>query len=93
MFNPWLALTCDAVRLGLEAQAVIALRLGRLAKGGAAGWTEAQRMTTEKITTLANAQVAAAMMMLSGKHSAPVARKTIAIYGKRVRANRRRLSR
>ena len=90
--NPWIAIARDAVRLSVEAQAVIALRLSRLAAGGTSGHAEAHRMVTEKLTALASAQMAAAMSMLTG-HPAPViARQTISIYGKHVRANRRRLS-
>jgi len=93
VFNPWFAITCDAMRLGVEAQGVVALRLARLAKGGSSGWAEARRMTTEKIDALATLQFAAAMTVLSGRQGASIAREAIGIYGKRVRANRRRLSR
>ncbi len=37
MFNPWLARASKAVQLGVEAQIVAALRLIRLAAGGARG--------------------------------------------------------
>jgi hypothetical protein len=46
---------------------VIALRLLRLAGGGAPGLTEAQLMVTDKMAALAEAQVAAACALLTGK--------------------------
>ena len=42
--NPWFAIAQDATRLSIEAQRVVALRLGRLARGGKAGLAEAHRM-------------------------------------------------
>jgi hypothetical protein len=35
MFNPWLSLGIKAWQIGLEAQSVIALRMLRMAAGGA----------------------------------------------------------
>jgi hypothetical protein len=43
MFNPWRSLTFRAIQLGLEAQNVIALRMMRLAAGGATARAEARR--------------------------------------------------
>ncbi|HEY2136933.1 MAG TPA: hypothetical protein VGH49_13670 [Xanthobacteraceae bacterium] len=79
--------------MGIEAQGVIALRLTRIAGGGKSGHAEAHRMVTEKINALATAQMAAAMSLWTGRHAPAIARQTIGIYGKKVRANRRRLSR
>jgi hypothetical protein len=93
MFNPWFGIAHDAVRLGIEAQSVVALRLARLAAGGASGLAEARRMTAEKLDALAKLQVAAALTVFTGGQGAAITRKAIRIYGKRVRANRRRLSR
>ena len=47
MFNPWLSFGLKAWQVGLEAQSVIALRMLRLAAGGARAETEASRMVTE----------------------------------------------
>jgi hypothetical protein len=92
LLNPWMSLTLDAAQFGLEAQNVIALRLMHLAGGGPAAQAEAQRMVTEKAETFLEAQLASAAAMLSGRgHSAP--RQALGLYRRRVRANRRRLSR
>jgi hypothetical protein len=91
VFNPWLALTFQAAQLGLEAQSVIALRLMRLAGGGAPSLTEAGLMVTDKMAALAEAQFAAAATVLAG-NSHNVATKVLQVFKKRVRANQRRLS-
>ena len=49
MLNPWLALTFKAMQLGFDAQNVIALRMMRLAAGGARGQKEVCLMVSEKI--------------------------------------------
>ena len=90
--NPWISIVRDAMRLGIEAQSVVALRMARFARGGGFDWAEAQRMVSEKAETLARVQVATAMSMLSGQQPPVLARQAIGIYGKRVRHNRRRLS-
>jgi hypothetical protein len=91
--NPWFTIARDAARLAVDAQSVVALRLARFASGAHFAWREAQRMTTEKVAALAQVQVATALGVLSGKRAPAVAKKAIGIYGKRVRRNRRRLSR
>jgi hypothetical protein len=66
------------------------------ALGGARGsgsQTEARRMVTEKVAALAEAQTAAAIAVIKGGKSHRVAKKVLGIYKKRVRANRRRLTR
>lgn len=52
MLNPWLAFSFQAARLGWETQNVIALRLMRLAGGGAAGQSEAHHVGAEKAAVL-----------------------------------------
>jgi hypothetical protein len=42
MFNPWFALSLKTVQMGTEAQSVIALRVLRMAAGGARAEAEAQ---------------------------------------------------
>jgi hypothetical protein len=92
MFNSWLALTLHATQLGLEAQSVVVLRLNRLARGGGPGLTEAGLMITDKMAALAEAQFAAATAVMTGNtHSG--ARTVLHVFRKRVRANRKRLSR
>jgi hypothetical protein len=90
--NPW-TYAFDVARLGLEAQQVIALRMMRLAAGGALATREANRMVAEKATTLAEAQWAAAAA-LAGAHGARIAAtRAFGTYKRAVRKNRRRLSR
>jgi hypothetical protein len=93
VYNPWLGLAFKAIELGIEAQSVIALRVMRLAAGGARGRAEASRMVAEKVGALAEAQTAAAAAILTGRREKAVAGKVLSTYRKRVRANRRRLSR
>jgi hypothetical protein len=92
MLNPWLALSFQAARLGWEAQTVLALRFMRLAGGGAAGHSEARRMVAEKVAALTEAHTAATAVAITGGNAPAVARKVMRVYKKRVRANRRRLS-
>jgi hypothetical protein len=91
--NPWFAITRDAMRLGIDAQTVVALRLARFARSAEFDWREAQRMTAEKVQALAQVQLGTAFGLMSGKRGPAIAKKAIGVYGKRVRRNRRRLSR
>jgi hypothetical protein len=93
MFNPWLSFGLKAWQVGLEAQSVIALRMLRLAAGGARAETEASRMVTEKILAAGEAQMSAAAAAVRGHKKHVVAGKALSAYRKRVRAHRRRLSR
>jgi hypothetical protein len=92
VLNAWLALTLQTARLGLDAQQVIALRLMRLSRGGAAGLAEAQLMINDKMAALGEAHLAAASGALSGDGQ-KLARKVLRVFRKRVRANKKRLSR
>lgn len=89
--NPWWAIARDAGRLALDAQSVVALRLGRLARGGQRGRAEARRMVDEKVDALLQAQADAAKAMLAGERPPAIMKKTMKMYGRRVRRNRRRL--
>jgi hypothetical protein len=62
-WKPWL----DAMRLGFEVQSVIALRLIKIAAGGAESNAEVTRMVTEKVKALAEAQTAGAVALAQGK--------------------------
>jgi hypothetical protein len=92
VFNPWFAIARDAVKLGVDAQSVVAMRLGRIAAGGAAGEAESIRMVSEKLEAWADFQVAMMAALWTGQQAPALAREAISIYGKSVRANRRRLS-
>jgi hypothetical protein len=89
-WNAWFALSSQAARVCWEAQAVMLLRGLRMAQGGAKA--EAQRMITEKVAALAEAQVAATVATLKGSKRHRVAKKALGVYARRVGHNRRRLS-
>jgi hypothetical protein len=91
--NPWFPIARDAARMLLDAQSVVALRLARFARSTEFDWKEARRMTAEKVEALAQVQFATALSLMSGKRGPAVAKTAVGIYGKRVRQNRRRLSR
>ena len=91
MLNPWVAFSFQAARLGWEAQSVMALRFMRLA-GGSAGQSDRRRMVTEKLAALAEAQTGAAIVAIKGGNGHAVAKKVLNVYKKRVRGNKRRLS-
>lgn len=92
-WKAWFDLSIQGVRLGWEAQNVIALRLTRLGFGHSRARSEARRMVREKFATLAEAQGAAAAAALMGASSHRVAKRTLSVYRKRVRSNKRRLTR
>jgi hypothetical protein len=77
--------------LGLDAATVIGLRTLKIAAGGAAGAAEAQRMVGEKVEAALALQTLA---LTGGLGNTPLSAtaKTLAHYRRRVRANRRRLS-
>ena len=83
----------DAARFGFETQHVIALRMMRIAPGGARAAAEFQRMVSEKASAFLAAQAAAASALVSGQSLGTAARRAATPYRSRVRANRRRLSR
>ena len=84
MFQAWFTMAVEGAKLGLEIQRVIALRMLRVAAGGAIARREITRMATEKMT----AAVEAAGTVAAGGSSRKVARR----YRTHVRANVRRLS-
>jgi hypothetical protein len=84
MVRSWFDLTMQTALLGFESQRVIALRLMKLAAGGAAAELEAQRMVTEKVAAFMEASVTLAT---GGSHKRVLSR-----YRTHVRANHRRLS-
>ena len=90
--NPWTRLTFDAWSLAMEANTVIAQRTLLFAAGGPTVQAEASRMVAEKI----DAGLALQTLAFTGGLGATpqqAARKTLAHYRRKVRANRRRLSR
>ena len=94
MWNPWLDLSLKAIRLGWEAQTVIALRLVRLGFDQAQGRSaEFERMVREKYAVAVEAQAAAAAAALKGAQPHRMADRAMRVYRKRVRSNKRRLAR
>lgn len=89
--NPWMKLTMDAWSLGIEASSVIGLRTLKIAAGGPAAQTEAALMINEKIASTLDLQMRAMTGGLGITPHGAVA-KTVAHYRRKVRANRRRLS-
>jgi hypothetical protein len=75
----------DLFMLGIESQQVIWLRSMKLAMGGKAGEREAARMVSEKLVAAGDA----GFSLTTGKSMDSV----VSGYRKKVRANRRRLSR
>ena len=91
-WNAWLAQSTQVLLLAFEAQRVIALRFMRFAAGGALARSEAGRMMTEKVQALGEAQAAAAVAAIKGRNARQVATQVLGVYKKRVRGNRRRLT-
>jgi hypothetical protein len=92
VFNPWPSYfqLAQATR---DANVVVAMRLMRLASGGALAQREAQRMVMEKCLTFAQAQMVAAGKMMAGARPAGAMKSASDIYRRKVRSNRRRLAR
>ena len=90
--SSWPSLSFNAWQAGLEAQQVIGLRLAKLAGGGNSAVVEATRMTSEKLYALWEAQTVGAIAALTGK-SGLIPSRTLALYRRKMRANRKRLSR
>jgi hypothetical protein len=82
----------DAFSFAFACQQVIAMRLMRIALGGADGHREATRMVTEKATAAVQAQFAAAQAIITGG-PAGAAAAAAHVYRRAVRANGRRLRR
>ncbi len=87
----WWDLPYAAMRLGLEAQTVIGLRLIKLSMGGPAAMAEAELMVSEKALTAIEAQYDFLTHAMAGQpHLA--ATRALALYNKKVSNNRRRLT-
>jgi hypothetical protein len=84
MFAPWLKLAMDTTLLGMEAQAVIGLRLSQIALGRGTP-AETQLMVTEKM--LAFMEAATTIATGGSAHN------VIRGYRNHVKANVRRLNR
>ena len=87
--SEWSRLMVDASRLWADAGMVVALRSWRLMAGGRPAERELQRSVSEKV----EAAFELAGALAGGAVTSPeaAARTALGVYGKRVRANRRRL--
>jgi hypothetical protein len=90
--NPWMDLSADMARLGMESSSVIGLRMMQAASGSADSQKEAVLMVSEKAKAAWDVQFLLARSLLAGQgHLAPS--RTVALYRRRVQANHRRLTR
>jgi hypothetical protein len=89
--NSWLRLGFNTWALGMEASSVIALRTLKILSGGAAGQAEARRMVDEKIKAGLALQSAALTGGL-GYTAKGATSKVLSHYRRKIRANRRRLT-
>lgn len=89
--NPWLSIGVNAWLLGLEASSVIGLRTLKIAAGGAAAEAEIARMIGEKVQSGFTLQALALAGGLGATMPSAAAR-TLTHYRRKVRANRRRLT-
>jgi hypothetical protein len=89
--NPWLGVGMSAWSLGWEASSVIALRTLKIAAGGPEAGAETELMIREKIDAAIALQLRA---MTGGLGFTPskAASKAVSHLRRKVRANRRRLS-
>ena len=92
MLNPWLAFSFQVARLGWETQNMMASRLLRSASGGAADRSEARRIGVEKAAALDKGPTARPAVAVKGGNGRNGAKKVTRVHKKRIRANKRRLS-
>lgn len=87
----WARLGFDMMTLGLEASSVVALRMLQFGAGGPRAAAEAELMVAEKVRAAAELQTKAWVAAMTGA-ALPTPRAAVAHYRRKVRANRRRLS-
>jgi hypothetical protein len=85
----WSRLMFDASRLWADAGTVIALRTWKMMAGGPAAARELERAVGEKVE--AGAEFAGALAGGQIRSPKAAARKAVTVYGRKVRANRKRL--
>jgi hypothetical protein len=88
-WNSWI----EAMEFSLEAQGVIAMRLLKIARGGADGAEECWRMMAEKIAAATDANEACASALAHGKSIELAVSSALAPIRQRVRTNHARLLR
>ena len=87
--NPWARMWLDSSFLIADAAMVMTMRSWRMMAGGRPAMREAELMVREKVE--AGAELAGALAGGRLKSPQAAARKAVSVYGKRVRANRKRL--
>jgi hypothetical protein len=92
MLGYW-KLWIDCLKLGHDAQHVIAMRVAKIAAGGRAADAECRRMVSEKFAAAADAQAAGLSALAAGKSLDAAAGLALAPVQHAVRGNQRRLSR
>lgn len=85
----WTRLWVDSSFLMADAAMVLAMRGWRMMLGGRPATLEAERMVSEKVA--AGFELAAAIASGQVRTPEATARKAVDVYGKRIRANRKRL--
>ena len=89
-FAAWMGIGFDALKLGMDANSVIGLRLAKIASGGFAGTAETHLMIAEKMQAVTQLQAAFLTGSL-GVTPAAVAKTTLQYWSTKVLANQRRL--
>lgn len=87
--HQWTRLWLDASFVMADAAMVMAMRNMRFMLGGPTAAREGERMMAEKVE--AGFELAGALASGRVKTAEGAARKAVSVYGKRVRANRKRL--
>ncbi len=82
----------DAVKFNIEVQSVVAMRLMKIAAGGATGAAESTNMVQEKAEASVAAFTAGALALAKGGTVKAATIAAMIPVKKRVRANRKRLS-
>jgi hypothetical protein len=90
MFDVWRD-WIDVSLLAAEAQAVVALRMMRIASGGPRAAAETHRMVSEKFAALSAAKAAATSALVRGSGPTKVMRSALAPVKRHVRNNRNHL--
>jgi len=85
---PWIDLSIKAGHLAFETQALVGLRLFRMATGTVPLLAETERMIPEKVSAFTDARA----LVAEGGVTDGTARKVVALYRGRVKANKDRLS-
>jgi hypothetical protein len=89
LFSSWL----ETMQFGADVQQVMTTRMMLLAAGGPKVAAETQKMVTEKMIACGESQMAFLAALASGASLHTASRRAHTPYHRRVRANKKRLSR